>query len=379
MTIADTNNDAGSLPGTVSFTRLVASLPPTVPFTGPETLARRSGIPFTLRLGANESAWGPSPRAIQAMQQAVTAVAWYGDPDNFELRAALAARFGVDVANCMVGAGIDELLGWIVRAFMEPGDALVASLGAYPTVPFHVDGFGGRMVRIPYRDDANDLAALAQAAREQGAKAVYLANPDNPTGTWHDANALRAFMANVPPDCMIILDEAYIEFAPSDALLPIATSDPRVLRLRTFSKAYGMAGARIAYVLGAASVVAAFEKIRLHFGVNRVAQAGALAALADDAYLAEVVAHNAEGRADYAALACELHLRPLPSATNFVAMDVGSAERAAALVAALAARGVFIRMPGAPPINRCIRVTVGTPQQRAAFAAIFRQVVAATP
>jgi histidinol-phosphate aminotransferase len=376
MTIAKANDDAGSAPGTVPFTRLVASLPPTVPFTGPETLERRSGIPFTLRLGANESVWGPSPRAIQAMQHAVTEIAWYGDPDNYDLRAALAARFGLDVANFMVGAGIDELLGWIVRAFLEPGDALVASLGAYPTVPFHVEGFGGRMVRIPYRDNANDLAALAQAAHEHHAKAVYLANPDNPTGTWHDANALRAFMDQVPPDCMIILDEAYIEFAPPDTAPPIATSDPRVLRLRTFSKAYGMAGARIAFVMGAAQVVSAFDKIRLHFGVNRVAQAGALAALADDAYLAEVVARNAEGRADYAALAHELDLRPLPSATNFVAMDVGSAERAAALVAALAARGVFIRMPGAPPINRCIRVTVGTPEQRAAFAAIFREVVA---
>lgn len=367
------------MPETVPFTRLVASLPPTVPFTGPETLVRRSGIPFTLRLGANESAWGPSPRAIQAMQQAVTEIAWYGDPDNYDLRAALAERFGLDVTNIMVGAGIDELLGWIVRAFMEPGDALVASLGAYPTVPFHVDGFGGRMVRIPYRDDANDLAALAQAAREHHAKAVYLANPDNPTGTWHTAAALRIFMAQIPPDCMIILDEAYIEFAPSDTAPPMDISDPRLLRLRTFSKAYGMAGARIAYVVGAAEVVPAFDKIRLHFGVNRVAQIGALAALADEAYLAEVVAQTAEGRADYATLARDLDLRPLPSATNFVAMDVGSDKRAAALVAALAARGVFIRMPGAPPINRCIRVTVGTPEQRAAFATIFRDVMAATP
>lgn len=356
------------------FTRLVASLPATVPFTGPETLERRSGIPFTLRLGANESAWGPSPRAIAAMQEAAAEVAWYGDPENYDLRAAVAQMHGVGLANVMVGSGIDDLIGWIVRAFIEPGQSVVAALGAYPTVAFHVDGFGGQLVRVPYRDDRNDLAALAQAAREHRARLVYVANPDNPTGTWLTAAALRGFVDQLPDDCLFILDEAYIEYAPPEAAPPVDVRDPRVLRLRTFSKAYGMAGARVGYVLGAAGIVGAFEKIRLHFGVNRMAQAGALAALADTAFLAQVVAATAEGRADYAALAADLGLPALPSATNFVAIDVGSAERAAHIVDALAARGVFIRMPGAPPINRCIRVTVGLPAQRAAFAALFREV-----
>jgi histidinol-phosphate aminotransferase len=308
------------------------------------------------------------------MQRAAAEVAWYGDPENYDLRAALAHKHGVELANIMIGSGIDDLIGWIVRAFVEPGEVVAASLGAYPTVAFHVDGFGGRLARVPYRDDRNDLDALAEAAREQHAKLVYVANPDNPTGTWAMASALQAFTDQLPEDCLFILDEAYSEFAPPEAVPPVDVSDPRVLRLRTFSKAYGMAGARIGYVLGAAAIVAAFEKIRLHFGVNRVAQAGALAALADTEYLAHVVAATAEGRADYAALAAELNLPALPSATNFIAIDVGGAERAARLVAALAERGVFIRMPGAPPINRCIRVTVGLPEQRAAFAAIFREV-----
>ena len=140
-----------------------------------------------------------------------------------------------------------------------------------------------------------------------------------------------------------------------------------------------MAGARIGYALGAAAMIRAFERIRLHFGVNLVAQEGALAALADTAYLALVVAEVARGREEYATLGRELALPPLPSATNFVSLDAGGPERAKALVAGLAARDVFIRMPGAPPLNRCIRVTVGTAEERAAFATILREVVAALP
>jgi histidinol-phosphate aminotransferase len=161
---------------------------------------------------------------------------------------------------------------------------------------------------------------------------------------------------------------------PENELPPVDVSDPRVIRARTFSKAHGMAGARIGYALATAEIIAAFDKIRLHFGVNRVAQAGALASLQDTVHLESVVAAVAEGRDEYAALAQELGFTPLPSATNFVTMDVGGVERARALVTALAERGVFIRMPGAPPLDRCVRVTVGTPEERATFAEVLRTV-----
>jgi histidinol-phosphate aminotransferase len=203
---------------------------------------------------------------------------------------------------------------------------------------------------------------------------VYLANPDNPAGTWHTADDLQAFLEALPGDCLLLLDEAYIDFAPAQALLPIDASDPRVLRLRTFSKAHGMAGARIGYAIGNAETISAFEKIRLHFGVNLVAQAGALASLEDTSYLQAVVAEVEKGRQDYEKLAHSLGLATIPSATNFVSIDVGGPGRARALLAALAARDVFVRMPGAPPLDRCIRVTVGTPEQRELFATIMRQV-----
>ncbi len=356
------------------FTRLVQDLPTTVPFVGPEALERARGHPFTLRLGANESNFGPSPRAKEAMRAAVEQVSWYGDPESYELRSVLARQHGVGVENVVVGAGIDDLLGVVVRTFLEPGAVAVTSLGAYPTFNYHVVGYGGVLERVPYRGDHNDLDALAATVVRTGARLVYLSNPDNPTGAWFTAGDLRAFMDQLPPDCLLLLDEAYVEFAPADAAPPIDASDPRVLRLRTFSKAYGMAGARIGYAVGDAVTIAAFDRVRLHFGVNSIAEAGAVAALADPGYLRDVVDAVAVGRREYEELARGLGLTTLPSATNFVSFDMGGPVQARTMLEALAARGVFVRMPGAPGLDRFVRVTVGTPLERALFAEIFADV-----
>jgi histidinol-phosphate aminotransferase len=358
----------------IAVTRLVAGLPATVPFVAPEALERASGRPFTLRLGANESTFGPSPRAREAMRAAIDQVQFYGDPESHELRAALAAHHSVAMDTIGVGSGIDDLLGLVVRAFLEAGETAVTSLGAYPTFNYHVAGYGANLERVPYREDRNDLAALAAAARRTAARLVYLANPDNPTGSWHTAADLVAFRASLPAGCLLLVDEAYADFAPAEAIPALDMDDQRVIRLRTFSKAHGMAGARIGYALAPAETIQAFDKIRLHFGVNLVAQAGALASLADGEYLRKVVAEVARGREEYAALGRELGLAPLPSATNFVTFDAGGPERARAMVVALAARDVFVRMPGAPPLDRCIRVTVGTSAERAAFGEVLRAV-----
>lgn len=360
------------------LTRLVRDLPATVPFVGPEALERRRGRPFTLRLGANESNFGPSPRAKEAMRAATERVAWYGDPEGYDLRLALARAHGVGVENVVVGAGIDDLLGLVVRTFLDRDDVAVTSLGAYPTFNYHVSGYGARLERVPYRDDRNDLEALAVTAARSRAHLVYLSNPDNPTGTWRTAADLRLFAERLPGDCLFVLDEAYADFAPDDAVPPVDASDPRVLRLRTFSKAHGMAGARIGYAVAASETIAAFDRVRLHFGVSSLAQAGATASLADRDYLRDVVAAVAAGRSDYEELARGLGLPTLPSATNFVSIDMGGPAGARAALDALAERGVFVRMPGAAALDRCIRVTVGTPPERAAFAEIFAEVHAAT-
>ncbi|HEY7340297.1 MAG TPA: aminotransferase class I/II-fold pyridoxal phosphate-dependent enzyme [Ktedonobacterales bacterium] len=360
-------------------TPLVAGLPATVPFVAPEALQRQSGRTFRLRLGANESNFGPSPRALAAMREAAGHVNWYCDPESYELRAAVAALHGIATHEIIFGSGIDDLLGLVVRAYLSPGEVAVTSLGAYPTFNYHVAGYGGRLERVPYHDDRNDLETLAAAAHQHHARIVYLANPDNPTGSWYPAEAISAFQDALPEGCLLLLDEAYIEFAPEGEALPLNIGDPRIIRLRTFSKAYGMAGARIGYALGPAEMMSAFDRITLHFGINRVAQEGALAALADTDYLTQIVAEVARGREDYTALGRELELTPLLSHTNFVTLDTGSPARAKALVAALASRDVFIRMPGAPPLDRCIRVTVGLADERSAFAEILRAALPEIP
>ncbi|AXC48749.1 pyridoxal phosphate-dependent aminotransferase [Paracoccus suum] len=342
------------------FAPIAADLPPTVPFTGPETLARRSGQPILARLGANENGFGPSPRAIEALAAAASEIWQYGDPDAHDLRSALAARHGVPTDNIMLGEGIDALLGLTVRLFMAPGEAVVTSEGAYPTFNYHVAGFGGALHKVPYRDDAEDPEALLARAGEIGARLIYLANPDNPMGSWLPREQIEAMLDRLPSGALLLLDEAYADFLPPEALPRIDAEDPRVLRFRTFSKAYGMAGARIGYVIGAAAAVAGYERIRNHFGLNRIAQAGALAALGDQAWLAEILARVAASRARIAAIGHASGLQALPSAANFVALDCGGdGARARRVLEGLAQRGVFVRMPGVAPLDRCIRISTG--------------------
>jgi len=363
----------------IPFTDVVASLPESTPFVGPEAIEREIGRVFDARIGANESAFGVSPKAAVAMQQSIASLSWYGDPENYDLRAALAELHGVSMDEICVGGGIDDLLGLVVRMTVSAGTPVVTSLGAYPTFNYHASGFGGRLETVPYANDREDADALLAKANACGAPLIYFANPDNPMGTWHGAEDVQAIIDRVPEGKLLVLDEAYVEFAPERTDPPIDTSDPRVIRMRTFSKAHGMAGARIGYAVAHKDIATALNKVRLHFAVNRVAQAGALASLSDLDHVRTVVAEVARGRQEYYDLAARLQLPYIRSATNFVAIDVGSGERARAVVAELARNGVFIRMPGAPGLDRCIRATVGTPEQRAVFAAALKSALENVP
>lgn len=342
------------------LTDLARGLPASVPFVGPEAQERAKGSAFRARLGANESVFGPSPNAVEAMREAA-ALAWrYGDPEAYDLRAAIAAHHGVTPANVMVGEGIDGLLGNLVRLLVGSGTPVVSSLGAYPTFAYHVAGFGGELTAVPYRNDREDMGGLLAAARAIDAPLVYLANPDNPMGTWHEAGVLSEFIDALPADIVLCLDEAYADFAPSDAVLPIDTSDARVIRMRTFSKAHGLAGLRVGYALGHVDLIAAFDRVRNHFGVGLVAQAGARAALADHDWLRDVVSQVASGRERLVKIAAANGLRALPSATNFVTIDCGAdGIFARRVLAGLLTRGVFARMPFVSPQDRCVRITVG--------------------
>ena len=341
------------------FTALTQSLPLAVPFVGPETQERARGEQFQARLGANENIFGPSPRAIKAMADAGQ---WmYGDPESYDLRHALAKHHDCPPEHIIVGEGIDGLLGYIVRLFIEQGDAVVTSDGAYPTFNYHVSGFGGILHKVNYVDNYEDPKSLLQKATEVDAKLVYFANPDNPMGTWHKGTDIIKALDDLPKGCLMILDEAYVETAPEGTEAKIDPNDPRVIRMRTFSKAYGMAGARVGYAIGNPDLIANFNKVRNHFGMNRAAQAGALAALQDQDYLNETLEKIETARHRISQIARDNGLKPLASATNFVAIncmqDTAFAQK---VLAALIDLGLFVRMPFAEPQSRYIRISCGT-------------------
>lgn len=350
------------------FTPTVESLSSVVPFVGPETQERARGRKFRARIGANESVFGSSRRAVEAMQHAATEVWKYADPENHDLKQALAAFHGVGPQNIVVGEGIDGLLGYTVRLCVDPGVAVATSLGAYPTFNFHVTGYGGRLVLAPYRDDHEDPAALIELAKREAARLIFFANPDNPMASCWDAGTVQWLIDSVPEGSVLCLDEAYSEFAPPGTTPAIDISNPQVLRFRTFSKAHGMAGARIGYAIGEADLIKSFDKIRNHFGVNRIAQVGALASLQDTAHLAGVVAQVAAARERIATIALANRLQPLPSAANFVAIDCcNDGAFARRVLSELIARDVFVRMPGVSPLDRCIRVSAGLPSDLDVF------------
>ena len=342
------------------LTPRVAALAPTVPFAGPEALERRTGLTFRARVGANESLFGPSPKAVAAMEAAAREAWMYGDPENHDLKQALAAHYGVTPAHLAVGPGIDGLLGLICRLTLDPGTPVVTSLGAYPTFNFHVAGGGSPLIRVPYRGEHEDPEALLAAARATKAGLMYLANPDNPMGSHHPASVIEEMVANLPDHTLLVLDEAYADLAPPGAVPVIAADHPQVIRMRTFSKGYGLAGARVGFAITNPDLALAFDKIRDHFGMGRISQAGALAALADQDWLTSVQVRTVAARARLSAIAMQNGLQPLPSATNFVSIDCGrDGDHARRVLAEMGARRVFIRMPGVAPLDRCIRISLG--------------------
>ena len=362
------------------FTALAQTLPSTVPFVGPEAIERNRGLAVQARIGANESGFGPAPSVVEAMRAAAETTWMYSDPENFELREALALAHGISRDNIAIGGGIDGLLGEIARLIIEPGAPVVTSLGGYPTFNYHVNGFGGRLVTVPYIGDREDLGGLLDAVRRENAPLVYFANPDNPMGSWWDADSVVSFARALPETTLLILDEAYGETAPAGTIPAISAliGQPNVLRMRTFSKAYGLAGARVGYAIGTLGNAEAFDKIRNHFGMARVSVQAALAALKDQAYLADVIARIGASRDRISGIARSNGLLPLASATNFVTVDCGrDGIRAKAIVDGLMEHGVFIRMPGIAPLNRCIRISVGPEKDMALLEAALPGVLKA--
>ena len=277
-----------------------------------------------------------------------------------------------------MGEGIDGLFGLAVRLFVEPGTKVLTSLGAYPTFNFHVNGFGGTLLTTPYVNDHESPASLVAMARQERPRIVYFSNPDNPMGTCWPATAVQQLIDELPEETLLMLDEAYSEFAPAGTMPKLDVTRKNLLRFRTFSKAYGLAGMRVGYAIGHADVIKAFDKIRNHFGMGRLSQIAAIAALKDQTWLNHVMSEVKISREQIYKIAQANNLKPIQSATNFVAIDCGQdGAHARKIVDGLLRHGIFIRMPGVAPLNRCVRISCGTKNQLDLLAQVLPEVLAA--
>jgi histidinol-phosphate aminotransferase len=344
----------------IKYTNIVDGLPASVPFVGPEAQERTLNQVFKARIGANESVFGPSIKAVMAMQKEIIKTWQYGDPENYDLINALAIKHKVSPKNIVVGEGIDGLLGYLVRLIIQKGDNVVTTDGAYPTFNYHVNGYGGCLHKVPFKNDTEDLDNLLNKVIETSAKILYVSNPNNPMGTINTPKAIEKLIENLPKSTLLCLDEAYSDFLPTNLIPNISINQSNVIRMRTFSKAYGMAGLRVGYAIGEQNIILNFEKIRNHFGMCRVSQVGALVALDDNVFINDVIQKVGSARKRISDIALSNNCKFVNSYTNFIAIDCLKDDVFAKKVLEnLIKKRIFVRMPYSFPQNRCIRVTVG--------------------
>lgn len=344
---------------------------------------RRTVAPRLLvELGSNENPYGASPKAKQAVMDALSMLHVYPDPLGGDLKRALAQMHGVPVSSIVLGNGSHELLMQFAQVFCGAGDEVVAAQYGFAVYALAAQAAGATLRRVPaFALDADmprghDLDALLAAIGPR-TKLVYLANPNNPTGTWFSSGAFAAFMAAVPASVLVVMDEAYAEFvdAPDYAsAIALLATYPNLIVTRTFSKAYALAGARVGFALAHPDCIAVMERVRESFNVNALGLAAAQAALADTAHLQAGVANNRVQREALASGLRQRGLRVSPSQTNFLLVEFGNAT--ARIEPALVQRGVVLRPVAGYGLPECLRITVGTEHENAQLLAALDEVLA---
>lgn len=335
---------------------------------------RESGVRM-IKMASNENPFGPSPKALEAMRAVMAEVNLYPDNDVSRLRLRLAELHGVRPEQTVVTNGSTALLGVIARTLLRPGLNAITSERSFIIYPIATTAAGGRLIRVPMKNDAFDLDAIA-AAIDADTRIIFIANPNNPTGTLIDAPAMDAFLRQVPEHAIVILDEAYCDFATGFAAargidyshsIDYVRQERNLVVLRTFSKAHGLAGMRVGYGLGPAALMQYFNRMRTTFSVTALAEAAALAALDDQEHFGKTIANNRRGAEFLMSKLSEMGYRPVPTFANFIFFDAG--EDAAALGKRLQAGGVIVRPLGPWGIPTAIRVTIGKPEQNELFIA----------
>jgi len=346
------------------------------------SLRRRFAGLQLAELGSNENPYGASPRARQAIVDALPSIHIYPDPLGGDLKRALAAFHGVEASRLLLGNGSHELLMQFAQVFAGPGDEVVASKFGFAVYALAAQAAGATFRSVPAlpRGHAmqygHDLAEL-RAAIGPRTKLVYLANPNNPTGTWFAADAFAAFMVSLPAEVIVVVDEAYAEFvaAPDYAsALPLVARYPNLVVTRTFSKAYALAGLRVGFAVADRGLVAVMERVRESFNVNALGLAAAEAVLGDVAHLQASIAGNATQRDALTSALRERGLQVSPSQTNFLLVEFG--EQASQVEAGLVSRGVVLRPMGGYGLRECLRITIGTASENERLLAALDEVLA---
>lgn len=338
---------------------------------------RELGLATIHKLASNENPLGASPRAMAAMREAMTNVHLYPETSAHALVEALSVRYRVKTDNVIVGSGSEGIMANLVRTFLHGDEEVLTSEGTFVGFMILARAQGVPIRLVPLCDHCFDLEAMAQAITPR-TKIVYLANPNNPTGTIFDRRAFEAFHRQVPSHVLIILDEAYYEFVPAHDTFPDSMHYryDNVITLRTFSKAYGLAGIRIGYGLAHEALIAQVRKVKLPFEPSSLAQAAGLAALDDTEFLQATVANNRAGMIQLTAGLSALGAAFVPSHANFVMLPCEDVDVARRVADGLLRQGVVIRPLDAFGLPHCLRVSIGLPFQNEAFLQALGQVIA---
>jgi histidinol-phosphate aminotransferase len=358
-----------------SYVRSIAPYQPGKPIS---ELARELGLKEEgiIKLASNENPRGIGPRTRAALEAAIGEVARYPDGNGFELKTALARRYGVEMSSIVLGNGSNDVLELVALAFLGPGRAAVYSEHAFAVYPLATQARGARSIVVPAKSYAHDLEAMAKAIDDE-TYVVWAANPNNPTGTLASAGEMEAFLKRVPERVLVVLDEAYNEYIGAELrtdTLKLLKRHPNLVVTRTFSKAYGLAGLRVGYALANPGVADVMNRVRQPFNVNAMALAAAVAALDDMEFVARSYADNLQGMRQLEEGARRLKLDFIPSHGNFITMRVG---KAAEIYKRLLRRSVIVRPIAGYGLPEHLRVTVGTAAENdkflAALAASIRE------
>lgn len=346
----------------------LARIRPYTPGKPISEVQRELGLTEVIKLGSNENALGPSPRALEAMAAAAREVHLYPDTDHFMLKRALARRLDVAVEQVVMGPGSTSLIKYIAESFLRPEDEVIFPFPSFPMYPITTRLMDAQEVMVPVVGGYHDLSTMARSVTAR-TRLIYLCNPNNPTGTTFSREQLDEFLGRVPPEVLVVLDEAYFEYADGAPGYPdgidYVRQGRRMIVLRTLSKVYGLAGLRVGYAVTQPEIAACLRKVREPFAVNSIAQAGALAALDDVDHLQKTLQSVAAGREQIYAACADLGLDYAPSLANFVWLHVG--RDAAAVGRDLLQQGVIVRPGDVFGEPEWLRVTVGTTAENARF------------